>query len=92
MRFTQSVVALAALTSTAVAQIAGFDSIINPSAADQQLTPGSSFDITWQATTFTTDKDTVSILVLAGEDMGTLQPPGTTIACMCIVDYFQSIY
>jgi hypothetical protein len=91
MRFTQSVFALAALTSTTFAQIAGFDAITNPSAADQNLTPGSSFDITWQANTFTADTDTVSIILMAGEAPNSLQPGTTPIACMYIGLYFQNI-
>lgn len=84
MLFTQSLFALAALTSTVYAQVAGFDAITNPSAADQQIAAGSSFEITWLATTFTDDKDTVSIILMAGADPTTLQPGTTPIACRYI--------
>jgi len=84
MLFTQSLFALAALTSTALAQVAGFDAITNPSAADQNLAAGSSFEITWQATTFTTDADTVSIYLMAGAAPNLLQPGASPIACRYI--------
>ncbi|TVY80887.1 hypothetical protein LSUE1_G007676 [Lachnellula suecica] len=84
MRFSQTLVALTAFTSSAFAQTyeatPGFDAISNPSAADQTLTPGSSFEITWEPATF---KDSqVAIILLAGETPASLQPavdPITTV-------------
>ncbi|TVY49104.1 hypothetical protein LOCC1_G001169 [Lachnellula occidentalis] len=81
MLFTQSLFALAAFTSAVLASdpTASFDPITSPSTKDQQVPAGSAFTITWQASTYTADSDTVSIVLMAGNDPATLVP-GATIA------------
>ncbi|TVY35974.1 hypothetical protein LSUB1_G005600 [Lachnellula subtilissima] len=80
MRFTQTIFALAAFTSSVLATdpTPGFDAISSPSTKDQNLVSGSDFTITWAASSYTSDSDTVSIVILAGNDPATLQP-GETI-------------
>ncbi|TVY86058.1 hypothetical protein LAWI1_G008954, partial [Lachnellula willkommii] len=79
MRFTQTIFALAAFTSAVLATdpTPGFDAITSPSTKDQQVPAGSAFTITWSAASYTADSDTVSIVILAGNDPTTLQPGAT---------------
>ncbi|TVY28040.1 hypothetical protein LHYA1_G002639 [Lachnellula hyalina] len=79
MRFTQTIFALAAFTSAVLATdpTPGFDAISSPSTKDQNLVAGSDFTITWTASSYTSDSDTVSIVILAGNDPATLQPGDT---------------
>lgn len=85
MRFTQTVFALVALTSSVFADVTdptpGFDAITNPSVSGQSLDFNSTFEINWSAATYTADTDTVSIILLAGDDPATLFP-GDTIASL----------
>ena len=83
MHFTQTVFALAAFTSVVFADdpTAGFDAFTSPSVADQEVPAGSQFTISWSPETYNSDSDTVSIILLAGNDPTSLQP-GDTITSL----------
>ncbi|RDL36732.1 uncharacterized protein BP5553_06084 [Venustampulla echinocandica] len=63
MRFSATIVALAALASSVVAQTAGFDVMTSPT-QDQEIPAGSSFDIVWTPGSV---EGTISITLMQGE-------------------------
>lgn len=73
MKFTISAAALLAFVSTALAQTAGFDVVRTPT-KDEIVPAGKTYTVTWDAAPADYDKDTVSIVLLAGASPATLVP------------------
>lgn len=79
MQFTINAAAFLAFVSAALAQTAGFDVVRTPT-KDELVPAGKTYKVTWDAAPATYDKETVSIVLLAGESPSKLVPGAEPIA------------
>ncbi|KEZ44206.1 Uncharacterized protein SAPIO_CDS3139 [Scedosporium apiospermum] len=79
MQFTINAAAFLAFVSAALAQTAGFDVVRTPT-KDELVPAGKTYKVTWDAAPADYDKETVSIVLLAGESPSKLVPGAEPIA------------
>lgn len=82
MQFTIPATAFMAFVSGVLAQVAGFDSIYKPEEGEV-VAAGDTFTIVWDPAPAKYDDETVSIVLISGEDPDHLVPADEPIVGKC---------